>query len=124
MVRNSLRVAAVWMDDYIEKYFEVNPAAKNVDYGDISKRKELRTQLKCKTFKWYLQNVYPELEKGDTEDKAMRYEPWNKRTRNYLRSFTLRLAGTKMCVRSKTGHAEKKAELVLAPCLRGTNFVW
>jgi polypeptide N-acetylgalactosaminyltransferase len=55
---NSLRVAKVWMDDYI-KYFYYATEFNNTECGSIIERTKLREELQCKSFEWYLQEIYP-----------------------------------------------------------------
>lgn len=55
---NFRRVAEVWMDEYKLWLYDRRPSLKLVtDFGDVSQRVALRKQLKCKTFKWYLEHV-------------------------------------------------------------------
>ncbi|XP_064489869.1 polypeptide N-acetylgalactosaminyltransferase 2-like [Ornithodoros turicata] len=59
--RNTRRAAEVWMDEYKKYYYATVPVARNVPMGSVRERTELRKRLKCHSFKWYLENVYPEL---------------------------------------------------------------
>ncbi|XP_063777927.1 polypeptide N-acetylgalactosaminyltransferase 11 [Pseudophryne corroboree] len=70
MAHNSLRLAHVWMDEYKEQYFALRPELRNREYGDISERVALRNRLKCKSFKWYLDNIYPEMQISGPNAKA------------------------------------------------------
>lgn len=47
------------MDDYKRLYYIHRRDLKNKNVGNLTDRIELRKKLKCKSFKWYLDNVIP-----------------------------------------------------------------
>ena len=68
--KNFNRLAEVWMDEYKELYYNKKPQARNMEYGDISERVALRKRLQCKSFKWYIENVYPDVQMPELNPPA------------------------------------------------------
>lgn len=134
MLRNSLRVAHVWLDEYKEHYFAAVPESEFVNYGDVSERIELKKKLKCRPFSWYLKEVYPELILPDDNEEKLKqknaafnqpiYQKWDERKRNYLDRFMIRLSNTNLCVTSEKDIRSKGSFLHLKPCLRAKNQLW
>ena len=60
LIKNKLRLAEVWMDEWKKFYTSSSPNIITSSPGDLTLRKQLRSDLKCNSFRWYLKNVYPE----------------------------------------------------------------
>ncbi|CAB1340339.1 unnamed protein product [Coregonus sp. 'balchen'] len=104
-IKNTRRTAEVWMDEFRLFYYSARPAARGKSYGDIHGREELRKILKCKSFKWYLDNVYPELKVPDDSDS---------------KSGVIRQRQN--CLESRKLEGQDLPSLTLAPCI-GTKSV-
>ncbi|KAL5006915.1 hypothetical protein ScPMuIL_015721 [Solemya velum] len=57
---NTQRIVEVWLDEYKDFFYKINPGVRSTEYGDVSERAKLRKNLQCKSFRWYLEHIYPE----------------------------------------------------------------
>lgn len=62
MTHNSLRWAHVWLNEYKVHYFSLRPDLKTKNYGNINECIEMKAKLGYKSFKWYSDNIYPEMQ--------------------------------------------------------------
>ncbi|XP_045516566.1 putative polypeptide N-acetylgalactosaminyltransferase 9 isoform X3 [Pieris brassicae] len=97
--KNSVRLAEVWLDDYAKYYYQRVGNDKG-DYGDISSRLALRENLGCKSFEWYLKNIYPEL-----------FIPGESVAHGEIGN-----SGSDMCLDSAAGPEDMKKSVNLWPC--------
>lgn len=61
--QNLKRVAEVWMDEYAEYIYQRRPEYRHLAAGDMAVQKDLRSQLNCKSFKWFMTKVAWDLPK-------------------------------------------------------------
>ena len=103
--RNSIRLAEVWLDDF-KKYYYDRIGNDLGNFGDISGRKKLREDLQCKSFKWYLDTIYPEL-----------FIPGDAIASGEIRNM-MEGKGSQMCIDSAAKKSDHHKPVGLYPCHR------
>lgn len=91
------------MDDY-KGYFHERFNNRLGDFGDVSDRIALRQKLKCNSFKWYLENVFPTLKL-----------PPPVLAKGEIRTFA-NFGGSNKCLESYVGRRMPKAKIHARPC--------
>ncbi|XP_058464327.1 putative polypeptide N-acetylgalactosaminyltransferase 9 [Malaya genurostris] len=78
---NSLRLAEVWMDEYKQVIFDIYgiPRYPIEEAGELCSRREIRKKANCKSFRYYVENAFPEMRnpmvtgafRGEMRNKAL-----------------------------------------------------
>jgi len=110
--RNSIRLAEVWLDEYKNYYYD-RIGRDLGDFGDVSSRKKLRENLQCKSFKWYLDTIFPEM-----------FIPGNAVASGEIRNGW-EGHGAQMCIDSPAKKGDMHKPVGVYPChLQGGNQYW
>jgi len=62
VVKNYGRIAAVWLDEYLDHFYKVKPETKSMNLGNLTGARQMREKLQCKDMTWYLENVDREMQ--------------------------------------------------------------
>ncbi|KAM9827034.1 polypeptide N-acetylgalactosaminyltransferase 11 isoform 2-T2 [Neosynchiropus ocellatus] len=116
MARNSLRLAHVWMDEFKERYLSLRPELRGRSFGDVSERVALRKRLRCRSFRWYLDNVYPEMLSVAGGNKQQLFVNKNPRRPEVLQRGRLRNLATRLCLVAQGRPSQKGGAVVLRAC--------
>jgi polypeptide N-acetylgalactosaminyltransferase len=110
IARNLNRVAEVWMDKHADMYYNLTGNGQYFG-GDVTERVELRRQLQCKSFQWYMDNIAVHM--------------FQAFPRNYHNRGAISNVATGTCVFVE-GHATKDPayiETVLRSCSQGAKLL-
>ncbi|XP_022621480.1 polypeptide N-acetylgalactosaminyltransferase 11 isoform X2 [Seriola dumerili] len=101
-----------------EQYLSLRPELRERSYGDISERVALRKRLQCRSFRWYLDTVYPEMQTVANGNKQQPPLFINKGLRRpkVLQRGRLRNLATRRCLVAQGRASQKGGAVVLRPC--------
>uniref|UniRef100_G3PVR2 Polypeptide N-acetylgalactosaminyltransferase n=1 Tax=Gasterosteus aculeatus aculeatus TaxID=481459 RepID=G3PVR2_GASAC len=56
-LKNYVRVVETWWDEYKDYFYASRPETLTLAYGDISELKRFREEHRCKSFKWFMEEI-------------------------------------------------------------------
>ena len=70
---NTARTVEVWMEEYKRLFYMNRPDLLSTEIGSTQKRLQFKKDRQCKSFKWYLENIFPQKFILDDPDHAFAY---------------------------------------------------
>jgi polypeptide N-acetylgalactosaminyltransferase len=100
--RNLKRVAEVWMDEYKDEFYKMDPKRYSLDAGDLTEAFAVKKRLNCKPFKDFF-DIAPEI--------LLRYPPasWG----NFASGAIVSQADPNLCISFKYKKFEDPLELTI-----------
>ncbi|VDN23672.1 unnamed protein product [Gongylonema pulchrum] len=126
MGRNAARAANIWLDEFLDTFYATRPQLRGIDIGDISEMKQLRKKLHCKSFLWYLQNIYPELLPNNHPTMADLKKSDLLRNKNVTK-YRIALYNTSLCLtaESTNGRLVRGSRISIEYCRKGDRHqIW
>ncbi|XP_015709303.1 polypeptide N-acetylgalactosaminyltransferase 15 isoform X3 [Coturnix japonica] len=104
IVRNKIRIAETWLGSFKENFYRNDTVAfliSKAEKPDCSERLQLQKRLGCRSFQWFIRNVYPELSWTDNTPRL---------------SGKLYNTGAGFCADYRPGRALEDGSIKLSPC--------
>ena len=96
-----LKTPILLIFSFSDKIFPLNRIGNNPgEFGDVSSRKKLRENLGCRSFKWYLDTIFPEL-----------FIPGDSVAQGYIRNIE-----TSICIDSSAQPKDQHKPVGVWPC--------
>ncbi|XP_059148227.1 polypeptide N-acetylgalactosaminyltransferase 14-like isoform X2 [Physella acuta] len=67
-LRGARLVAELWLGEYKRFFFAVRPSARMQPVAGLSYQRKVKIKLQCRTFQWFLSNIYPQLQPLVTDE--------------------------------------------------------
>jgi len=120
---NSVRLVEVWLDNFKEHFYKIRSDLRKIKV-DVSKRKALRSKLHCKSFKWYLDNVYPEIGIPLQREGKIQHRAPNMIKSPVLHKGKFWNTGANLCLDTESDPLQKKSPVVLRKCSKTIASYW
>ncbi|OXB54971.1 hypothetical protein ASZ78_012747 [Callipepla squamata] len=124
IVRNKIRIAETWLGSFKENFYKNDTVAfliSKAEKPDCSERLQLQKRLGCRSFQWFITNVYPELSQTeDTPRFSGKLKPEVSISNLKLIGINIYLqlynTGAGFCADYRPGRAMADGSIKLSPC--------